>query len=112
MNLPDWTNEFPAAISVCDKEGVLLSINNKSEKVFEKYGGAKLIGTNILDCHPGDSREKFENLLKTASVNCYIIEKSDSKKFVYQAPWYKDGEYMGITEIVIEIPPDFHTRID
>jgi DUF438 domain-containing protein len=110
MNHPEWTKEFPAAINICDKEGTLLSLNDKAIKLFEKDGGENLIGKNIIDCHPGKSRGKLEDMLKNASTNCYIVEKKDSKRFIFQAPWFKEGEYMGIVEMIMEIPSEiiFH----
>jgi DUF438 domain-containing protein len=106
MKLPGWTKEFSASINICDKNGVLLYLNNKAVKTLEKDGGEKLIGTNIIDCHPGESRKKFEDMLSNASTNAYMIEKNGIRKFIYQAPWYENGEYMGIVELVMEIPSD------
>lgn len=105
MNQPDWIQEFPASINICDKNGILVYFNDKAIKSHEKEGGEKLIGSNVIDCHPeGASRDKVIEMLKSGSINCYIVEKGNQKKFVYQAPWYKDGTFMGIAELVIELP--------
>ena len=32
------------------------------------------------------------------------IEKKGIKKFVYQSPWYQEGQYAGFVEFVLEIP--------
>ena len=34
-----WIKEFPAAITVCDAEGIILEMNDKAAKTFEKDGG-------------------------------------------------------------------------
>jgi hypothetical protein len=34
----------------------------------------------------------------------YTTEKNGIKKLVYQSPWYKDGQYAGFVEFVLEIP--------
>ena len=39
-------------------------------------------------------------------TNAYTIEKKGRKKFIYQAPWFRDGRYAGFVEISMEIPFD------
>jgi hypothetical protein len=79
-------------------------MNDKSAKAFEKEGGHKLIGSNMLDCHPDPAREKTERLLAARAKNVYTIEKNSVKKLIYQSPWYKNGEYAGFVELSLEIP--------
>ncbi len=99
-----WIKEFPAAVTVCDAEGIILEMNDKAAKTFEADGGYNLIGSNMLDCHPGLSLQKTERLLAAKVKNVYTIEKNGVKKLIYQSPWYKDGEYAGFVEISLEIP--------
>jgi transcriptional regulator with PAS, ATPase and Fis domain len=101
-----WIKEFPAAITVCDAEGIILEMNDKAAKTFEADGGYNLIGSNMLDCHPGLSRQKTERLLAARVKNVYTIEKNGIKKIIYQSPWYKEGEYAGFVEISLEVPPE------
>ena len=37
-----WIKEFPAAITVCDVEGIILEMNDKAAKTFESDGGYDL----------------------------------------------------------------------
>ncbi len=104
MTSHDWIKEFPAAVTVCDAEGIILAMNDKAAKTFEADGGANLIGSNMLDCHPGLSRQKTERLLAAKVKNVYTIEKNGVKKLIYQSPWYKEGEYAGFVELSLEIP--------
>jgi transcriptional regulator with PAS, ATPase and Fis domain len=104
MNELDWVKEFPAAVTVCDEEGIILEMNDKSAKTFEKDGGRKLIGSNMLDCHPEPARTKTERLLAARKKNVYTIEKNGIKKLIYQSPWYRDGNYAGFVELSLEIP--------
>jgi transcriptional regulator with PAS, ATPase and Fis domain len=104
MNELDWVKEFPAAITVCNEEGIILEMNDKAAKTYEKDGGRNLIGSNMLDCHPEHARAKTERLLAAREKNVYTIEKNGVKKLIYQSPWYRDGEYAGILEISLEIP--------
>ena len=69
MNDLDWVKEFPAAVTVCDEDGIILEMNDKSAKTFEKDGGRKLIGSNMLDCHPEPARSKTERLLAAREKN-------------------------------------------
>jgi transcriptional regulator with PAS, ATPase and Fis domain len=98
--------EFSAAVTVCDTEGVILDMNIKSAQTFAADGGKDLIGRNALDCHPEPSRSKMQQLLTEQRANVYTIEKAGLKKLIYQAPWYQEGRFSGIVELSIEIPAE------
>ena len=104
MNEHAWIKEFPAAVTVCDADGVILEMNDKAAKTFEKDGGYKLIGSNMLDCHPDPAQSKVERLLAAREKNVYTIEKNGVKKMIFQSPWYQNGEYAGFVELSLEIP--------
>lgn len=104
MRTDNWIKEFSGAITLCDKNGVIIAMNVKAIKIFEKEGGKKLIGTNVLNCHPEPSKTKLKKMIKNETVNCYTIEKNGIKKLIYQSPWYKKSTYMGFLEISLEIP--------
>ena len=99
-----WVKEFPGSITVCDAEGIILDMNDKSIKTFESQGGAELIGTQLLDCHPEPARTKLAELLAARRRNVYTIEKNGVRKLIYQSPWYENGEYRGLIELSLEIP--------
>ena len=104
MNDGDWIREFPAAITVCDPQGIILAMNDKACFTFAEDGGANLIGTNILACHPEPSRTKLATLLESGTANVYTIEKDGIKKLIYQSPWYKEGKYAGLVEFSLPMP--------
>ena len=104
MQLLDWVQEFPAAVTVCDAEGVILAMNAKAAESVADSGGAELIGTNVLDCHPEPAREKLRDLLLLGGTNVYTIEKNGIRKLIYQSPWYVDGQYRGLVEVSFELP--------
>lgn len=104
MNEHEWIKEFPAAVTVCDPQGIILTMNDKAALTYEKDGGYDLIGRNMLDCHPEQARIKTEKLLADREKNVYTIEKNGIKKLIYQSPWFKDSDYAGIVEISLEIP--------
>ncbi len=101
-----WTKSFPGAITVCDTEGVILEMNDRSQHMFREEGGASLIGSNVLDCHPEPARTKLKTMLRTQQANIYTVEKNGRKKLVYQTPWYQDGQYAGFVETVIDLPDE------
>jgi hypothetical protein len=104
MTDPSWIREFPAAITVCDPGGIILSMNENACASFAEDGGAALIGTNVLDCHPEPARAKLAALLESGSSNVYTIEKKGIKKLIFQSPWYTDGKYAGLVEISLPLP--------
>ena len=100
----DWVESCPASITVCDREVIILAMNEKAHDVFFKDGGRLLIGTNVLDCHPEPSRTKLRTMLESGETNVYTIEKNGVKKLIYQCPWREQGKYAGFVEIAMEIP--------
>ncbi len=99
-----WVKEFGGAVTVCDPEGIILEMNDKAVSAFRKRGGDKLIGTNLLDCHPEPARSKLLQLMKDRRTNIYTIERNGIKRLIYQAPWHVNGEYRGFVEIVMALP--------
>jgi len=106
MKAHRWVKEFPGSVTVCDTRGRIVEMNDKSAEVFAKDGGAKLVGRNVLDCHPEPSRTELKGMLESARANVYTIQKNGKKKLIYQSPWYEDGRYAGFVEISVEIPWD------
>jgi transcriptional regulator with PAS, ATPase and Fis domain len=101
----EWVKNFPAAITVCDHSGIILAMNECSVETFKEDGGEKLIGTNLLACHPEPARSKVKEMLVAGKENVYSIEKNGRKKFIYQSPWYDEaGAYAGFVEIVMVVP--------
>jgi len=99
-----WIKNFPGAVTVCDRDGIVLEMNDKAIQSFENDGGATLIGTNLFDCHSPASQVKLREMITSEQPNIYTIEKKGIKKLIYQAPWYADGVFSGLVEISIEIP--------
>lgn len=101
-----WVKELPLAITVCDEQGIIREMNDKSCQVFEKKGGHHLIGSNVLDCHPEKAAEKIKGMLESRSMNCYITKKDGVKRLIYQTPWYQEGEFRGIVEFIMDLPDE------
>jgi len=99
-----WIEEFPGTIMVCDTQGIILEMNERSAQAYHADGGRALIGHNVLDCHPEPARTRLQQLMETQQTNVYTIEKRGVRKLIYQAPWYRDGQYAGFVELAFEIP--------
>ena len=106
MSAVDWSAGFPVSVTVCDTEGRILEMNATSRQVFAASGGERLVGTNVLDCHPEPSRSKLARMMAERRTNVYTIQKNGRKKLIFQAPWSKDGVYAGFVELALEIPGD------
>jgi len=104
MDTNAWVNEFQGAVTVCDPQGIIVEMNDKSAKTFEKDGGRQLIGSNLFACHSDASRAKLQIMIAERQTNVYTIEKNDVKKMIYQSPIYNNGVYAGFVEISLEIP--------
>lgn len=100
----DWARNLNCAVTVSDINGIIIYMNEKSGKTFEKWGGLDLIGKSLNGCHNPKSQETIKNLMETAGTNVYTIEKAGVKKLIYQTPWYQDGKVAGLVELSLEIP--------
>ena len=105
----NWAHELPAAVTVCDRNGVIIEMNDKARSTFS----GNLVGRSVLDCHPEPARTKLSKLLAAGKSNVYTIEKKGVKKLIYQSPWYRDGQFAGLVEISLELPASLpHFRRD
>ena len=106
MTIPEhaWVKEFAGAVTVCDTDGIILEMNDKSAKTFQQDGGRELIGKSVFNCHPRPALAELKHLMEAQQTNIYTIEKNGLKKLIYQSPWYRNGEYAGFIEISLEVP--------
>ncbi len=104
--MPDWILEFDGAVTVCDRDGMILYMNERAARTFERWGGRDLLGSSLIDCHPEPARSRLLHLMEHRQKNVYTIEKAGVKKMIYQTPWFSHGEYAGFVELSLEIPVD------
>ncbi len=100
----DWAEQMNCAVTVCDKEGVVLYMNERARATFAKSGD--MIGRNLLPCHNERSRAIIASMLESGRSNSYIITKHGQRKMIYQTPWRKDGRIAGLVEISMVIPDE------
>lgn len=99
-----WFKEFRGAVVVCDPAGIILEMNDAAIRSNAEDGGAKLIGSNLLACHPEPSLTKLREFMAQREPNIYTVEKRGVKKLVYQTWWQVSGRDAGFMEVVLEIP--------
>ena len=102
----DWLKEINAAVTICDNDGIIVYMNDKSEEVFKNDGGKNLIGSNLFGCHPEPALTKLKEMLADGSSNVYSIEKDGNKKIIYQTPWFNENTFGGLIEISFNIPDE------
>ena len=102
--MENWARTLPAAITITDATGTILEMNERAIESFAADGGIKLLGANLLECHPEPARSKLSEMLRTGTGNVYTIEKGGAKKLIFQSPWYEAGEYRGLVEISVPLP--------
>ena len=100
----DWHKDYPAAVTVCDREGIIVAMNRCSVELFAKRGGAALIGTSLFSCHPESANKIIRRQLQTQEANVYITRRKNGSRLIQQVPWYRDGIFGGLVETVIPIP--------
>lgn len=104
MSNMNWAEQMNCAVTVCDKEGVIIFMNEKARITFAKHGD--MIGKNLMPCHSDRSKAIIKELIETGRSNSYTIHKNGVKKMIYQTPWRVEGEVAGLVEISMEIPED------
>jgi len=104
MPTDNWTNQIAVAVTVTDADGIITEMNPVSVTTFAKDGGAKLIGTDVLACHPEPSRTQLAAMYKDHQPNHYTIQKNGQRKIIHQLPLFKEGVFRGYVEISIPIP--------
>lgn len=100
----NWADQLKASVTVCDRKGIVVYMNQQSIQQFQKYGGSQLIGKSLIDCHPEPSKTKLISMLDTPTENIYTTEQKGTRKMIIQKPWVQEGEFMGVVEISFELP--------
>jgi transcriptional regulator with PAS, ATPase and Fis domain len=102
MNI-DWAEELHCAVTVCDTEGKVIYMNEKSRETFNK-DGKTMVGENLFPCHNEHSQEMIRHMMETDTINAYTITKNGQCKLIYQTPWRVNGKVSGMVEISMVIP--------
>jgi transcriptional regulator with PAS, ATPase and Fis domain len=99
-----WVSDFPAEIMVTDTTGIILEMNACAEVIFDADGGRRLLGKDVLACHPEPARTKLAGMMEKQIMNVYFNTEKGEKRFFFQSPWYRDGRFAGFVEISFKVP--------
>lgn len=94
-----WADELDCAVTVADREGVILYQNNRSVEV-----NGDVRGRSMIPCHNERSQAIIRRLIDEGGKNVYTISKKGTKKIIYQTVWRKEGIVGGLVEFSMEIP--------
>lgn len=104
----DWAEHMHCAITVCDREGTVIYMNERSRETFNK-NGESMVGKNLFPCHQKRSQDMIRHMMESDTTNCYTISKNGAKKIIFQSPWKDDnGEVQGMVEVSIILPEELH----
>jgi transcriptional regulator with PAS, ATPase and Fis domain len=104
MDTSAWMNNIDVAVTVCDREGTIVYMNDQATRTFNADGGKALLGKKLWDCHPEAANEKIRRLMATGAGNSYTIEKNGVRKIIHQLPWRENGAIAGMVEFSLVIP--------
>ena len=96
----EWVKEFPGTITIVDKDGIIVYMNERALQKYGKTGGE--VGKSVFACHPEAAGRKLQELMDTRQTYVYTTEGGGKGKIACQAPWYQDGEYAGFLELTME----------
>ena len=100
----NWAEKMDCAVTVCDTEGTVIYMNERSRATFNK-DGQSMVGRSMIPCHNERSQAIIQQMLTEGTTNCYTIDKNGVRKLIYQTPWrHEDGSIGGLVEISIVLP--------
>lgn len=101
----DWAEAIDCAVTICDAQGKILFMNERSRQTFARHGD--IIGHDLFQYHPPHAQEKIRHMLATGESNSYTIEKAGLRKLIHQTPWRdEEGNIAGLVEFSIILPAD------
>jgi len=100
----EWFDQLPCSVTVCDRKYRILYLNDRSAEINAKEGGQRLVGKDLLACHPPEAKRKLRQVMASGRPNIYTIERAGVHKIIYQDHWRKNGVRRGLVEITFELP--------
>lgn len=82
-------DEDKAAVVICDTEHKIIYMNPAACENYRKWGGAALLGQNLLDCHNSKSQEMIKKI-----VEWFQVDKSHNRIYTYYNEKQNKDVYM------------------
>ena len=92
-----------AAVVICNLKHEIIYMNQAAILNYEKWGGDKLIGKSLLDCHNQESREKIQKVIEWFESDeshniVYTFHNEKQNKDVYMVALRDGGKLIGYYE--------------
>ena len=92
-----------AAVVICNLEHEIIYMNPAAVHNYEKWGGDKLIGRNLLDCHNPESVERIKKVVEWFAADdshniVYTSHNEKQNKDVYMVALRENGRLIGYYE--------------
>ena len=78
-----------APVVICDLEHIIVYMNPSAVSHYEKWGGDKLMGKSLLDCHNSVSVEKINRV-----VDWFKMDKNNNRIFTFHNKKENKDVYM------------------
>lgn len=96
---------FPAEIIVCDPNGTILEMSDTAIRLYQKEGGAAMIGKDIFKHHKEPFRSQVQRIVNRRKPFIYTVEQAGKNKLINISPWYlSGGDYAGFVLFVLDLP--------
>ena len=92
-----------AAVVICNLEHEIIYMNPAAVLSYEKWGGEKLIGRNLLDCHNPESVKQIKKVVEWFAADdshniVYTSHNEKQNKDVYMVALRENGRLIGYYE--------------
>ena len=92
-----------AAVVICNLKHEIIYMNPASVHSYEKWGGDKLVGKSLLECHNQASREKIQQVVDWFGLDeshniVYTFHNEKQNKDVYMVALRDAGKLIGYYE--------------
>ena len=92
-----------AAVVICNLEHEIIYMNPVAALSYEKWGGEKLIGRNLLDCHNPESVKRIKKVVEWFAADdshniVYTFHNEKQNKDVYMVALRENGQLIGYYE--------------
>lgn len=92
-----------SAVVICNLKHEIIYMNPAAVNSYEKWGGNKLLGKCLLNCHNPESREKIQQVVDWFKADenhniVYTFHNEKQNKDVYMVALRDEGELIGYYE--------------
>lgn len=92
-----------AAVVICNLEHEIIYMNPAAIENYGKWGGEKLLGSNLLKCHNAESQARIQQVVEWFAADeshnlVYTYYNEKQNKDVYMVALRKEGKLIGYYE--------------